>query len=174
VLPPAMLPEALLPVELPPAPALEPAPVLPVPVVPAPLVPVALPVRELDPAPPLLAIDPLDDTFVRMNPPPRLLPPLLLVDPAPPAVDEPAPPALEEPEPELPFAAIRHPVTVMVCPLLCDCPPERVLELPEVELPEVELPEPDCPLPVLPLPVDGVWAPTPTASAALNIVPKMN
>jgi len=158
-----MLPDALLPDDVPPA--LEPAPVLPAPVVPAPLVPVALPVRELDPAPAPLAIDPLDDTFVRMNPPPRLLPPVLLVDPAPPAVDEPAPPALDEPEDE-PFAACRHPVTVMVWPLLCDCPLllERVLELPD----------PDCPLPVLPLPVVGCWAPTPTASAALNIVPKMN
>jgi len=159
-----MLPDALLPADVPPAPVLEPAPALPLPVAPAPLVPVALPVRELDPAPEPLAIDPLDDTCVRMNPPLRLLP-LLAVDPAPPAVDEPAPPALDEPEDE-PLAACRHPVTVIVCPLLCDCPPllERVLELPE----------PDCPLPVLPLPVVGCWAPTPTASAALNIVPKMN
>jgi len=34
--------------------------------------------------------------------------------------------------------------------------------------------EPDCPLPELPLPVVGCCAPTPTASAALSIVPKMN
>ena len=63
------------------------------------------------------------------------------------------------------FAAWRQPDSVTVCPARSPCP-ARVL---------VDPVWPPCPLvPVLPLPVVGCCADTPTARAALSMVPKMN
>jgi len=154
--------EALM---LPPAVALLPPPAV------EPVVPVALPVAPAPVPAPVEppAIEPPDDALVRMNPPPRWLPELLLA-PAPVLEDAP-------PDDELALADWRQPVSVIDWPLWL---PDLLLLDPLCPLvPVVPLcPLPDCPLvPVDPLVggcVVGSWAATPMARAALSMVPKIN